>query len=75
VSITWKLKLSLSGDKCHSLLYRAEINGRGVQMEIHTPVRKNGEFGKQKVYFFADGEKREYSGEEELLKALGEVQP
>jgi hypothetical protein len=42
-------------------------------MEIHTPVLKNGEFGKQEIYFFADNDEREFHSEEELIQALTEV--
>ncbi len=68
--IKWQLGTSLSGDKMHSLLYRGKYKDVGVQLEIHTPKRKNGTFGKEKHYFFINGDKREFRTEEELREAI-----
>ena len=65
----WKLKFSLAGIQQHSLLYRSEYKGKGIQKEIHTPKYKSG-FGKGKVSYFIDNDKREFKSEDELLKAL-----
>lgn len=72
----WKLGSSFSGDKEHSLLYRSEYKGVGVQLEIHTPVKKNkhyadpDRFGNPKRYFFAEGDEREFKTEGELTAAI-----
>ena len=63
--LPWKLHTSFSGDS-HHLLFRCEYRGRGLQKEVHTPKR-----GSQKVYYFIDGDQREFHSEEELLAALG----
>ena len=69
--ISWELKLSISGDDVHSLIYRGKYKQfRGVQMEIHTMVKDNGEFGTAEIYFFADNDSGIYRTEDELLKAL-----
>lgn len=69
MAINWKLITHISGTKQHSILYRSKYKGKGVQREVHTPVRKNG-FGKAKVYYFIDDDPREFRNEEELIKAL-----
>lgn len=71
--INWCMVMHVNGRDMHSRLYRAEVMGRGVQMEIHTPVSKHGKFGKSRVYFFIDGDKREFRTEEELINAIKEV--
>ena len=71
--IEWQLKMSLSGSKEHSLLYRSEYKGQGIQMEIHTPKHKNGKFGKQKEWFFIDGDKREFENMANMIKAIDEA--
>ena len=68
--IKWSLAMSIAGHKEHVLLYRAEVNGKGVQMEIATPKYKTGEFGKAEMAFFADGDPNKYETEEELVKAV-----
>ena len=72
MQINWKMIMHLATTKEHSLLYRADYKGKGVQREIHTPVKEHCKerFGKPKKYFFIDGDKREFKTEEELLKAL-----
>lgn len=67
--IDWQLKLHLAQERVHSRLYRGVYKGRGVQLEIHTPVR-DGVLGKPKVAFFADYDEREFATEEELVAAL-----
>ena len=68
--INWQLQMSMSGDKEHSLLYLGDYNGVVVQIEIHTPKRKNGAFGKEQRYFFIVDDKREFRTEEELREAI-----
>lgn len=70
--IRWKMESHFAFTKQHSLLYRAEFYGLGIQMEVHTPV-KNGKFGEQRVYFFIDGDKREFKTEDELKAAVKEL--
>ncbi len=69
--LNWKLELSISG-AIHRLLYRSEYKGRGVQMEIHTPVidEVRMEFGEAKRYFFIDGDERQFRTQEEMMEAL-----
>jgi len=69
--INWEFKFHLNTEKQHSLLYRAEVNGIGVQKEVHTTF-KRGKFDKVEVYYFIDDDDREFRSEEELLKALAE---
>lgn len=75
--IDWQLKLHLNGEKYHSRLYRAKYKGFGIQMEVHTPVLKSfdgpKDFGKAETYYFIDGDEREFSTEEELIKAIEEM--
>ena len=71
--IEWKLQMSLSGTKRHSLLYRGRYGGKGVQMEIHTPVKKSGGFGRQKNSFFIDDDDREFKLEADLIAAVKEA--
>lgn len=72
--INWQLKLHLNGEKYHSRLYRAKYKGFGIQMEVHTPVLKSFDgpknFGKAEIYYFIDSDEREFSTEEELIKAI-----
>lgn len=72
--INWQLKLHLNGEKYHSRLYRAKYKGFGIQMEVHTPVLKSfdgpKDFGKAEIYYFIDSDEREFSTEEELIKAI-----
>ena len=67
--IEWELKLSVAGIKQHSLLYRSEYKGKGIQKEVHTQKNKNN-FGKSEVSYFIDNDKRKFKTEEELLKIL-----
>jgi len=75
--ISWKLQMHIAGEKHHSLLYRAEHKGKGVQLEIYTPVRAGYDyfdpdrFGKAKTSYFIDGVEAEFTSEEELIEALG----
>ncbi|MFW9879627.1 MAG: hypothetical protein ACFFG0_41660 [Candidatus Thorarchaeota archaeon] len=72
--INWKMNSHYSADKEHGLLYRSEFMGKGIQCEIITPVKRNiggfKDFGKQKIYFFIDGDDREFKSEEELIDAI-----
>lgn len=72
--INWQLKLHLHGEKYHSRLYRAKYKGFGIQMEVHTPVLKSfdgpKDFGKAETYYFINSDEREFSTEEELIKAI-----
>ncbi len=70
--ILWKLEMSIGGEKQHSLLYRSEFLGKGIQLEIHTPVKANGEFGKARKTFFIDGDKREFKSEDEIREVITE---
>lgn len=73
MAVKWKLRFSEAGDT-HSLLYRAEVHGKGVQAEIHTKKNKRtGEFGKERRAFFIDGDKREFKTEADMLAALREM--
>lgn len=71
--IDWQLSSSFAFAKEHSLLYRGTYLGKGVQMEIHTPKRKNGTFGKQKTFFFIDGDKRQFETEQNLMEAVNNL--
>jgi hypothetical protein len=75
--INWEMKMHLGGEKMHSLLYRAKYLGRGVQMEIHTPVISDisdygcfKKFGEPIVAYFIDGDERQFDSEEDLIKAI-----
>jgi len=68
--LEWSLHFSLSQDDIHYLLYRSEHKGKGVQMEIHTPVLKNGKFGKPKVAYFVDGDDKQYENENDMLASI-----
>ncbi|MCF8009274.1 MAG: hypothetical protein K9K32_05865 [Halanaerobiales bacterium] len=72
--IKWKLHTSLSGEKEHSLLYRSEYKGQGIQMEIHTSKHKTtGKFLNEKKYYFIDDDERQFEDKEEFIKALKEA--
>lgn len=71
--IEWEMMHSISFTFKHSLLFRAEYKNKGIQKEIHTPVNNNGKFGKTKIYFFIDDDKREFETEEELIKTIDEL--
>ena len=68
--VMWQQRSSLSADKEHSLLYRSTAYGRGVQMEVHTPIKADGEPGESCMYWFIDGDSREFRSEEAMLEAL-----
>jgi hypothetical protein len=70
IDIKWQLKLSMALENQHSLLYRSEYKDHGIQMEVHTPKYKNGEFGEGKVSYFIDGDKREFKDKNEFIKIL-----
>jgi hypothetical protein len=70
--IFWKLHMHLNMGHIHSLLYRSEYKGYGIQCEIHTHMKKNQRPGKSKFYYFIDGDPREFKSEEELIKAIDE---
>lgn len=70
--IEWQFKISVSGSKYHSRLYRGMYKGKGVQHEIHTPVIGYFEFGEPEHYFFIDGDPREFRTEADLIKAIDE---
>ena len=78
--IAWKLRSSFAGDREHSLLYRGEYKGHGVQMEIHTPVKKSkyyadlNRFGEPKTYFFIVNDDRGFKTEAELIAAIEGVE-
>ncbi len=66
----WEFRMHINGYKEHSLLHRDDK--LKIQREIYTPVDKNGftNSKKQRVYYFIDGDKREFRTEEALIKAL-----
>ena len=66
----WEFRMHINGFKQHSLLHRDDK--LKVQREIYTPVGKDGftNSKKQKVYYFIDGDDREFRTEQELIKAL-----
>lgn len=66
----WEFRMHINGIKEHSLLHRDDK--LKVQREIYTPVGKDGftNSKKQKVYYFIDGDDREFRTEQELVKAL-----
>jgi len=66
----WEFRMHINGFKQHSLLHRDDK--LKVQREIYTPVGKDGftNSKKQKVYYFIDGDNREFRTEQELIKAL-----
>ncbi len=39
-------------------------------MEIHTPKKGHGKYGKGKRHYFIDNDDREFATEEELIAAL-----
>jgi hypothetical protein len=65
----WKFASHMATTKEHSILYQdKELH---VTHEVHTPCgRRFGEFGKAKIYYFIDGDKREFTTEAELIAAL-----
>lgn len=68
----WEFRMHINGFKQHSLLHRDDK--LKIQREIYTPVDKDG-FTKskgQKIYYFIDGDSREFRTEQELIKALVE---
>lgn len=68
--IKWKYRMHINGTEYHSVLYRSEYMGRGVQCEIHTPVIGFGQYGRAKRSFFIDGDEREFESEEVLRQAI-----
>ena len=66
----WEFRMHINGGKQHRLLHRDD--NLKVQREIYTPVGKDGftNSKKQKVYYFIDGDDREFRTEQELIKAL-----
>lgn len=66
----WEFRMHINGFKQHSLLHRDDK--LKIQREIYTPVDKDGftNSKKQKVYYFIDGDDREFKTEQELIKAL-----
>ena len=65
--IKWKMKMSVAGEKQHSLLYTGKYKGLNVTAEIHTPKNAaSGKFGKQKQYFFIQGDKTEFRFQKEM---------
>ncbi len=73
MTIKWTFRSSMAFDTAHILKYRGKYKGRGCQLEIMTPKKKTGGFGKQVVAFFADGDERQFNTEEELVAAIEEV--
>ncbi|MFW6409555.1 MAG: hypothetical protein ACOCZR_00815 [Halanaerobiales bacterium] len=72
--IDWGLNMSLSGGKGHSLLYRGEFQGRGVQLEIHTSKHKTtGKFLTEKRFWSIDGDERLFEDRESFIEALKNI--
>jgi hypothetical protein len=74
--LQWKFSGHLAMDKQYIKTYRSEVDGKGVRVEIVTPVLRDyggpKDFGKPEVYFFIDGDEREFRTEKDLIAAVGE---
>ena len=67
--IPWELRFSLSGERQHSLLYRA--GDLPIQKDVHTRMNK-GVPGKRDVSYYIDNDLRVFHTEAELRAAWEE---
>jgi hypothetical protein len=69
-TIKWEMHCSFSGTEQHMLLYRSEFMGRGVQMEIVTPVINDFDFGDPVTVYFIDGVDAKFETIEDMIKHI-----
>ena len=74
--LKWEFSRHVAASKKHIKAYRSEVDGKGVQAEIVTPVLRDyggpKDFGKPEIYFFIDGDEREFRTEKDLIAAVRE---
>ena len=66
----WQMIHHFSGEKEHGLKYQSNYKGYDIFLEIITPVKKGGGFGKEKRYFYAEEYKEIFKTPQELIEFI-----